>query len=156
MNVPICEHLNTSGTRCGSPAMRDHSCCFYHERMRQAMPTTMFYEENPNRGPLEFPVLGFNMPTLDDLGAIQIAYMQLIHGVTSNRLDARRGRLILMSLQGAASNLRRMERVAKQAKRALERNAQSVPSETPMVQPKSAVTKKKPTSVRAKESRKSA
>lgn len=110
MSVPICEYIRTGGKRCGSPALRDQRFCYYHSGQFRSMPmTTMFYEENPNPREGEYPVTAFNMPFLDDAAAIQIGYMQLIHGVSHLRLEPRRARLILLALQGAAANLKYAE-----------------------------------------------
>jgi len=110
MSLQICEYIRTSGRRCGSPAMRDYKYCYYHAGQLQAMPmTTMFVQENPNPPAGEYPIAGFQVPFLDDASAIQIGYMQLIHGVAHFRLDPRRARLILLALQGAAANLKHVE-----------------------------------------------
>ena len=110
MSVPICEYIRTGGKRCGSPAMRDQRFCYYHTGQYQAMPmTTMFMEENPHPRPGDYSVAGFQVPFLDDASAIQIGYMQLIHGVSHLRLDPTRARLILAALQGAAANLKYAE-----------------------------------------------
>lgn len=110
MSVPICEYIRTGGKRCGSPAMRDQRFCYYHTGLYQAMPmTTMFVEENPHPRPGDYPVAGFQVPFLDDASAIQLGYMQLIHGVSHLRLDPTRARLILAALQGASANLKHAE-----------------------------------------------
>ncbi len=110
MSVPICEYIRTGGKRCGSPALRDQRFCYYHTGQYEAMPmTTMFVEENPHPRPGDYPIAGFQVPFLDDASAIQIGYMQLIHGVSHLRLDTRRARLILLALQGAAANLKHVE-----------------------------------------------
>ena len=49
--------------------------------------TTMFVQENPNVAPGDIPVSCFDMPFLEDAASIQIAFMQLIHGVAHFRLD---------------------------------------------------------------------
>jgi hypothetical protein len=107
MNLQICQHIKPGGTRCGSPALRGLNFCFYHSNMRESMPlTTMFMEEKPNVKPGEMPVVVFDMPFLEDAASIQIAFMQLIHGVAHHRLDPRRAQIILSALHGVASNLR--------------------------------------------------
>lgn len=109
MTLQICEHIKPGGTRCGSPALRGYNYCFYHHGMRQAMPmTTMFVQENLNVPPGETPVSAFEMPFLEDAASIQIAFMQLIHGVAHFRLEPRRAQIILSALHGAASNLRQL------------------------------------------------
>jgi len=110
MEVPICEYIKTGGKRCGSPALSGFKNCYYHERLRQAMPmTTLFMEQDPNAPPGVIPHVGFDTPLLDDGAAIQIGFMQLIHGVAHHRLDPRRAKLILSALHGASANLRQMD-----------------------------------------------
>ncbi len=107
MPFQLCDHIKPGGTRCGSPALRGLNFCFYHSNMRQSMPlTTMFIEEKTDLKPGELPAVVFDMPFLEDAASIQIAFMQLIHGVAHFRLDPRRAQIILSALHGAASNLR--------------------------------------------------
>ena len=107
MPFQICEHIKPGGTRCGSPAVHGGKFCFYHRGMREALPmTTMFVQENPNVAPGDTPVSCFDMPFLEDAASIQIAFMQLIHGVAHFRLQPRRAQIILSALHGAAANLR--------------------------------------------------
>ena len=123
MDVPTCEYLKIGGGRCGSPAFRNYKYCYYHVRVHEAMPmTTMFVEENPNVPEGEIPVSGFPVPLLDDGAAIQIGFMQLIHGVSHNRLNPRQAKLILSALHGAASNLRQMDKTQASAQAALKRS----------------------------------
>lgn len=30
--IPICEHIKDDGARCGSPALRGQTLCYYHDR----------------------------------------------------------------------------------------------------------------------------
>ena len=55
------------------------------------------------------PYAQFELPYLEDGAAIQIGFMQLIHGVSQQRLEQWRARMILSALHGAAANLRMME-----------------------------------------------
>lgn len=106
MTIPICEHIKPGGMRCGSPAMRDHSFCYYHVELRRAVPTTtLFVEQTPLKKNSD-PYAIFNLPFLEDAAGVQIGFMQLIEGVAHERLDPKRARLILSALHGAAANLR--------------------------------------------------
>lgn len=51
----------------------------------------------------------FPVPLLDDAAAIQIGFMQALHGVANRVLDPRRAKLILSALHGARMNLKQME-----------------------------------------------
>jgi len=148
MSVPICEYIKTGGKKCGSPALRGFKNCYYHEQLRQAMPTTtMFVQENRNVAPGEMPVTGFQMPFLDDGAAIQIGFMQLIHGVSYFRLNPRQAKLILSALHGASANLRQMDKAiasaAKPIQAAIERGRRA----------SGKVAKKGPTSATVRENK---
>ncbi len=111
MDLPICEHIKPSGARCGSPALHGHQYCYYHVGLRKAVPTTtLFVQANPYRN-LDDPYAIFNLPYLEDAAAIQIGFMQLIHGVAEDRLDRWHARAILSALHGAAANLRLLNQV---------------------------------------------
>lgn len=139
MGVPICEYIQTGGRRCGSPALTGQRFCYYHTGQYQAMPmTTMFVEENPNVPKGEIPVSGFQVPFLDDAAAIQIGFMQLIHGVAHFRLEPRRAKLILSALHGAAANLRKMDAALAKCEAAKESDKDEA-----------AAAKKRPASVKA-------
>jgi len=45
--TPICTHIKSDGIRCGSPAMRGHSRCYFHLKQ--------FYREKPRRQPIRPP-----------------------------------------------------------------------------------------------------
>src|ERR1039457_3148830 len=55
-------------------------------------------------------IIGMEMPYLEDPAAIQIGFMQLIHGVAQELIRPDRAKLILSALHGAALNLRMMEK----------------------------------------------
>jgi len=111
MNLPICEHIKPGGAPCGSPALRDHKYCYYHMGLRKAVPTaTMFVRANPYRKDGDDYAI-FDLPFLEDAAAIQIGFMQLIQAVAWEEIDARRAKLILSALHGAAANLRKMDAV---------------------------------------------
>ena len=130
MEVPICEYIKTGGKRCGSPALKGLKNCYYHERLRPSMPrTTMLLQELPNVPPGRLPFGAFEMPFLDDRAAIQIGFMQVIHGVVNHRLNPRQATLVLSALHGAASNLRQMDKAVASAstpaKAAMERSMEA-------------------------------
>ncbi len=111
MEAPSCEYIKTGGARCGSPAIKDRPFCYYHERLKMHMPMTeMFVDQIKNPKPGELPVAVFDLPFLDDGAAVQIGYMQVIHGITHRRLNPRQAGLMLSALHGAARNLRQMDK----------------------------------------------
>ena len=50
----------------------------------------------------------FDFPLLDDAAAVQIGFMQVVHGISHGRLNPRQARLVLSALHGAAGNLKFM------------------------------------------------
>jgi len=111
MAVPICEHMKASGKRCGSPALRDKPFCFYHLVQEASLPSlrNMYIAYNPKAAPGEWPILEFPTPALEDAAAIQIGFMQVLHGVANGNLDVRKAGRMLSALHGAAANLHRLE-----------------------------------------------
>ena len=111
MAVPICEHMKASGKRCGSPALRDKPFCFYHLVQEASLPLlrNMYIAYNPKAAPGEWPILEFPTPALEDAAAIQIGFMQVLHGVANGNLDVRKAGRMLSALHGAAANLHRLE-----------------------------------------------
>jgi hypothetical protein len=112
MSIPTCEHIKPSGNRCGSPALKDQNVCYYHARLHLSLPVirNMYIAENKHAEPGEYPVHNFPVPELEDAAAIQIGFMQALHGVANGRLDPRRAKLVLSALHGARMNLKSMER----------------------------------------------
>ncbi|HKD83974.1 MAG TPA: hypothetical protein VKB58_04435 [Terriglobales bacterium] len=123
MAVPICEHIKPSGKRCGSPALRDKSFCYYHSNVEECLPSVrnMFAVRNPNAAPGEWPFTDFPAPVLEDAAAIQVGFTQALYGVANGHLDLRRAKLVLSALHGASANLKRLEACLTQCVNALQR-----------------------------------
>jgi hypothetical protein len=86
-----CRHIKPSGSKCHSPALRDMPYCYFHASLHRLA-------DAKNR-PANEP---FQIPPLEDVGAIQIALLQVIDGLGSSRLDPRRAGLFLYAIQIAA------------------------------------------------------
>ena len=109
MGLPICEHIKPGGARCGSPAVRDLKYCYHHAGLRKAVPRNNLFVFLANPRSENDPYAQYELPYLEDGAAIQIGFMQLIHGVSQQRLEQWRARMILSALHGAAANLRMMD-----------------------------------------------
>ena len=96
--VPQCQHIKTNGIRCGSPALRDHRYCFFHQRAHDLR--RMRREKPHNR---------IHIPLLEDGNAIQLAIQEVAEAIAEDRIDARRAGLLLFAFQTAASNLKRVD-----------------------------------------------
>jgi hypothetical protein len=109
--IPLCRHVKINGVPCSSPAMKGYDQCYYHVSQYKFLPLhrEMFYAPKLNPDPGETPFLAFQTPELEDAGAIQIAYMQLLHGVANARLKPREAQIMLSALHGARKNLKQME-----------------------------------------------
>ena len=88
-NIPQCQHVRHNGIRCGSPALRGRSHCYYHNYIRK-----------PSRAMGEF----------EDAASIQLALRQVINWLCLG-METKRAALILYALQIASSNLKRLEPV---------------------------------------------
>ena len=83
---------------------------------------------NPDRKEND-PYDAFEFPYLEDAAAVQIGFMQFIYGVSQQRIEQWRARMILSALHGAAANLRMMDAQAPAvARRGLERGTRAVVS----------------------------
>ena len=109
-SLAICEHIRPSGARCGMLALRDQKFCYYHAKVRQTVPKNNLFVFLANPGRKENdPNDAFEFPYLEDAAAVQIGFMQFIYGVSQQRIEEWRARMILSALHGAAANLRLMD-----------------------------------------------
>jgi hypothetical protein len=109
MGIPICEHLKPGGLRCGSPAQHNEKYCFFHNRTRKIVPKTNLFVLDRSMKRLDDPYNAYEFPLLEDAAAVQMGFMQLIHGVAQDRFDAWKAKAILSALHGAAANLRQLD-----------------------------------------------
>jgi hypothetical protein len=90
---PTCHHLQPTGRRCGSPALRGEQFCFYHHPTRRP----------PSRTPrFRTP---FDLPPITDAETLQITLSEIIRRLADNTLDTKRASLLLVTLQMAKANL---------------------------------------------------
>ncbi len=94
-NVKICTHIKVTGIRCGSPALRGESFCYFHERMIRGVPTPPKSRIHP-------------MALLENEEAIQVALMETINAIVRNQIDMQRANLIIRALSIAVRNSRRV------------------------------------------------
>jgi len=127
VSLAICEHIRPSGTGCGSPALRDQKFCYYHAKVRKTVPRNNLFVFLANPGRKENdPYYAFEFPYLEDAAAVQIGFMQLIHGVAQQRLEQWRARMILSALHGAAANLRLMDAATASGEKVAKKTPKSV------------------------------
>lgn len=117
MDIPLCQQVKPDGTRCGSPAIRNHTYCYHHTTVRKLVPKTdVFGLHYP--GTTGEPYERFELPFLESSEAVQIGFMQLIHGVSTGLVAGQRAQVILSALHGAAANLREINKARANAKAA--------------------------------------
>ncbi len=91
----LCRHIKTNGRRCQSPALSESAYCYFHSRVHTMAKTKATIWDN------------INLPLLEDSASIQVAISQIVGGLLSSRLDARRTGLLLYALQIASQNIDR-------------------------------------------------
>ena len=98
-STPNCQHIRTTGTRCGSPALHQRRLCFYHQAWRPGI-VNLGKEENP---------LVIVVPVLEDAHAIQFALAQTMQRLLPQAIDTKTAGLMFYALQIASSNLKQMK-----------------------------------------------
>jgi hypothetical protein len=97
ITVKRCQHIKINGTQCGSPALRDSKCCYYH--IRYHWPELEALQNNNEwRKPL---------PTLEDANSIQVSLAHVMERLVMQEIDHKTAALLLYALQTASMNLKR-------------------------------------------------
>jgi len=98
MSVEIrkCTHIKVNGTRCGSPALKTSTRCYFHDLATRRIRTGVFQK----------PAL---LPILEDANAIQIALTDVINDLRQDLIDQKVAGKLLYALQIASLNLKQMK-----------------------------------------------
>jgi hypothetical protein len=96
-----CQHIRTSGTQCGSPALRSEKFCYYHQENRPTSVKCYMVGETHSTG-------SFVLPVFEDAYSIQAVIRQVSQFVLERRIDHKTAGLLLYALQIASSNLKHM------------------------------------------------
>src|SRR5512143_1422917 len=93
-----CHHLKTNGTQCGSPALRDHKFCYFHQRWRcrRLVINTNIQRERSK----------VTLPVFEDANSIQVGLMEVTRLLLTNQIDPKTAGLLLYALQTASANLK--------------------------------------------------
>ena len=86
--APRCSHVHDGGQPCGSPALRDHDFCYFHERLH-----------HPPAHPVKTPVAF--IPPLESPEALQIAATNIARAVGMGQLTDKQARNMNASLRMA-------------------------------------------------------
>ncbi len=109
----ICRHIHTNGKRCGSPALRKQTYCYYHRSLHRTHNPNAAYDREAvvltaksdnGRDQLLWPVPKLEIPALEDRESIQVALSLIIGALARNDMDNKRASTLLYGLQIASSN----------------------------------------------------
>ena len=93
--IALCRHIFPDEHRCGSPALRGETHCYFH---------------HPDRKPVANPyarraLRGFQIVPPTNRRELQTALSDVITRLAANKIDVHRASLLLYSLQIAATQL---------------------------------------------------
>jgi hypothetical protein len=91
-NVAPCHHIFPDTHRCGSPALRGETFCYFHHPRRKPSANSRAHR-------------GFTLPPPTSRQNIYRALTEVIARLAANQLDVHRAGLLLYSLQIAAQAL---------------------------------------------------
>jgi hypothetical protein len=92
-NVRRCTHIQVTGHRCGSPALKQEYFCYFHTRMIKGVQTRVDSQIHP-------------IALIENAEAIQAAIMHMIDAVLKGAIDNKRASLVLQALYIAVRNSR--------------------------------------------------
>ena len=96
-SIRRCQHVKVNGTQCGSPAVREHTYCYFHVRWhRRGRQVNTYLQE---QGIL-------TLPTLEDANSIQVGLADVIRELAANMIDHKTAALMLYALQIASANVK--------------------------------------------------
>jgi hypothetical protein len=101
---PRCAHIKVNGAKCGSPALKPDTFCFFHARWR---------EEHVNLNQKSSAPAGIDLPILEDAYSIQMVLSQVMRLLLTGEIDKKSAGLLLYALQTASYNLGQMARQLK-------------------------------------------
>ena len=92
-NVRRCTHIQITGHRCGSPALKQQYFCYFHTRMIKGVQTRVDSQIDP-------------IALIENAEAIQAAIMHMIDAVLKGTIDNKRASIVLKALYIAVRNSR--------------------------------------------------
>ena len=92
-NVRRCTHIQVTGHRCGSPALKQEYFCYFHARMIKGVQSRVDSQTHP-------------VALIESAEAIQAALMHMIDAVLKGAIDNKRAALVLKALYIAVRNSR--------------------------------------------------
>jgi hypothetical protein len=101
MELTLCRHVKTNGTRCKSPSLTGATWCYFHHRLHQRH--TAFRPTPASRGYL-IPGQHIELNALEDRESVQVALSVVINALATGQLDIKRATALLYGLQLASNN----------------------------------------------------
>jgi hypothetical protein len=92
-NVRRCTHIQITGHRCGSPALKQEYFCYFHTRMIKGVQTRVDSQIHP-------------IALIENAEAIQAAIMHTIDAVLKGNIENKRANIVLKALYIAVRNSR--------------------------------------------------
>src|SRR6266513_2315609 len=80
LNIQRCRHLKVNCTQCGSPALKDHRFCYFHQRWHERKLVINSARARKARATISLPVL-------EDANAIQLSVMQIMQMLIEGQID---------------------------------------------------------------------
>ena len=106
MQLALCRHIKTNGTRCKAPSLTEGLWCYFHARLHQRHQT--FRHTEATRGYL-VPGQHIELSALEDRESVQVALSVVINALATGQLDTRRATALLYGLQLASNNTRGLQ-----------------------------------------------
>lgn len=125
VNIPLCRHIKTNGTRCHSAALSAQDFCYFHVRLHQDHPAPLTAQQIvgtwkdatlegfrlANQDPMTvaraFPRQNeFNFPPLEDADSVQLAGSMLFHALAQGQIHPARARILVKALHIVSSSMR--------------------------------------------------
>jgi hypothetical protein len=103
MQLSLCRHIKTNGTRCKAPSLNGGTWCYFHNRLHQRH--TAFRPTQATRGYL-IPGQHIELTPLEDRESVQVALSVVINALATGQLEIRRATALLYGLQLASNNAR--------------------------------------------------
>lgn len=90
--TPLCQHIKDDGVRCGSPALKHRTFCYYHYRSyTRIMPASD---------------IDYFVPVLDSEASVQIAIRQVLESLLAGHLKESKASIALNAIRLSAQSLR--------------------------------------------------
>jgi hypothetical protein len=101
MQLALCRHIKTNGTRCKAPSLTEGLWCYFHHRLHQRH--TTFRPTAATCGYL-IPGQHIELSALEDRESVQVALSVVINALATGQLDIKRATALLYGLQLASNN----------------------------------------------------